>query len=242
MTKGKMLYEGKAKKLYEIPGEKDLVWVEYKDDLTAFNAQKKGTFEGKGVLNAQITSLIYNYLSKRGVMTHLISEPSSRESVCRKLQIIPLEVVTRNRLAGSTAKKFAMDEGTPLDRPLVEFYFKNDALNDPFVSDDQALLLRAARDRKELDELRAAALKINAELIPFFREVGLELIDFKLEFGRDSSGQLLLGDEISPDTCRLWDIESREKLDKDRFRRDLGNVQGAYEDVFNRLKKRWGKS
>lgn len=241
MNKGKLLYEGKAKKMYDIPGEKNLIWVEYKDDLTAFNAQKRGNFDGKGVINCQITSLIYRYLNERGVKTHLVSEPSNHEMVCHRLKIIPLEVVTRNRLAGSTAKKFALDEGSPLQRPLVEFYYKDDALNDPFISDDQALMLKAARDQKELDELKAAALKINGELMGLFREAGMELIDFKLEFGRDESGQLMLGDEISPDTCRLWDLSTQEKMDKDRFRRDLGNVQAAYETVLSRVQERWGR-
>lgn len=241
MTKGKLLYEGKAKKIYEIPGEGDRIWVEYKDDLTAFNAQKKGSFAGKGRINARITSLIYRYLNSRGIKTHLVSEPSENEMICQKLEIIPLEVVTRNRLAGSTAKKFGIEEGSPLPKPLVEFYLKNDALGDPFVSDDQALMLKAAKDQNELNHLKTAALKINSELISFFKEVGLELIDFKLEFGRSSSGEILLGDEISPDTCRLWDVKTQTKMDKDVFRRDLGDVQHTYENVLGRLKEKWSQ-
>lgn len=241
MNKGPLLYEGKAKKIFSIPGEDDLIWVEYKDDLTAFNAQKKGSFDGKGLVNAQITLLLYSELAKRGVQTHIVSETSKTEMVCRKLTIIPLEVVTRNRLAGSTAKKFGLEEGSPLPKPLVEFYYKNDALNDPFVSDDQALMLKAANDRAELDELRRQALQINTELQFIFKEVGLELIDFKLEFGRDSKGKIILGDEVSPDTCRLWDLKTQEKMDKDRFRRDLGNVEETYNDVLKRLKDRWSR-
>lgn len=239
MNKGELLYEGKAKKIYDIPGEKNSIWVEYKDDLTAFNAQKKGSFAGKGTINARITSLIYRYLNSRGIKTHLISEPSEREMICQKLEIIPLEVVTRNRLAGSTAKKFGIEEGASLAKPLVEFYYKNDALNDPFISDDQALMMKAAKDQIELNQLKTMALQINSELIQFFKAVGLELIDFKLEFGRTSSGEILLGDEISPDTCRLWDVKTQQKMDKDVFRRDLGNVQNTYENVLGRLKEKW---
>jgi len=239
MEKGKLLYEGKAKKIYDIPGDTNAIWVEYKDDLTAFNAQKKGSFAGKGRINARITSLIYRFLNSRGIKTHLMSEPSDHEMVCQKLEIIPLEVVTRNRLAGSTAKKFGIEEGSPLPKPLVEFYFKNDALGDPFISDDQALMLKAAKDQNELNHLKTAALKINSELISFFKEVGLELIDFKLEFGRSNSGEIMLGDEISPDTCRLWDVKTQTKMDKDVFRRDLGDVQNTYENVLGRLKDKW---
>lgn len=240
-SRGKLLYEGKAKKVFEIPNEQELVWIEYKDDLTAFNAQKRGTFQGKGRINARITSLIYAHLKSKGIRTHLVSEPSEEAMVCEQLKIIPLEVVTRNRLAGSTAKKFGITEGEKLEKPLVEFYLKNDGLGDPFVSDDQALMLKAAKSQAELEELKAAARKINEALIPFFREVGLELIDFKLEFGRNHKGELVLGDEISPDTCRLWDVQTQEKMDKDRFRRDLGDVQGTYENVLGRLKQRWSK-
>lgn len=235
-SKGKLLYEGKAKKVYEVPGNAELVWIEYKNDLTAFNAQKRGSFDGKGRINARITSLVYNYLKTKKVNTHLVSEPSETEMICRRLTIVPLEVVTRNRMAGSTAKKFGIEEGTRMERPLVEFYLKNDALGDPFVSDDQALMLKTVKAASELQELKAAALRINDALIPFFASTGLELIDFKLEFGRDSGNELILGDEISPDTCRLWDAKTGEKMDKDRFRRDLGNVQGTYENVLERLK------
>lgn len=235
-VKGDLLYEGKAKKMYNVPGQDDLVWVEYKDSLTAFNAQKKSSFSGKGAINAAITSLLYARLEKEGVATHFVESVNEHEMVCRKVKVIPLEVVTRNRLAGSTAKKLGQEEGTPLTAPLVEFYYKDDALGDPFISDDQALVMKTVNRREELDELRNAALKINNVLKKIFLEAGLELIDFKLEFGRTAKGQLLLADEISPDTCRLWDTKTGEKLDKDRFRRDLGRVEESYAEVLKRLK------
>jgi phosphoribosylaminoimidazole-succinocarboxamide synthase len=237
--KGSMIYEGKAKKVFEVVGHSDIVWVEYKDDLTAFNALKKGTFDGKGEINCQITALIYKFLASRGIETHLVAETSPRDLVCKKLKIIPLEVVTRNILAGSTAKKLGLAEGTPLDQPLVEFYYKDDSLNDPFISDDQALLMKAGKNQQELEELKTLARKINTELRNFFKEIRLDLIDFKLEFGRDPNGQLMLGDEISPDTCRLWDHGTGEKMDKDRFRRDLGKVAETYQNVLKRMKERW---
>lgn len=239
LTRGELIYEGKAKRIYHIPREKHLVWVEYKDDLTAFNAQKKGSFYGKGMVNCQISTIIFHHLSELGHKTHLVGEPSNFEQICRKLLIVPLEVVVRNRLAGSTAKKFGIVEGTALEKPLVEFYYKDDALNDPFVSDDQALMMKAAKDQKELEELKSHARKLNSDLVNIFSRIGIDLIDFKVEFGRAHTGELLLADEITPDTCRLWDIKTGERLDKDRFRRDLGGVREAYENVLERLKKRW---
>jgi len=236
MTKGEMLYEGKAKKMYSVAGRDDVIWVEYKDSLTAFNAQKKGNFAGKGAINCQITALLYKKLESSGVNTHLIETISEHELVCRKVRITPLEVVTRNRLAGSTAKKLGKEEGTPLSAPLVEFYYKDDALGDPFLSDDQALMLQTVASRSELDELRASALKVNKVLQEVFLQAGMELIDFKLEYGRDGQGRLLLADEISPDTCRLWDVKTGEKLDKDRFRRDLDRIEESYQEVLKRLK------
>lgn len=235
-VKGELLYEGKAKKMFAVAGRDDVVWVEYKDSLTAFNAQKKGSFGGKGAINAQITSLLYRKLKSFGVNTHFIEDIGPHEMICSKVTIVPLEVVTRNKLAGSTAKKLGKEEGTPLKAPLVEFYYKDDALGDPFLSDDQALMLNAVGSRAELDELRAAALKINKILQEIFHSAGLELIDFKLEFGRDGRGTLMLADEISPDTCRLWDRKTGEKFDKDRFRRDLGRVEESYQEVLQRLK------
>ncbi len=237
MNKGELLYEGKAKKIFSVPGHDDVVWVEYKDSLTAFNAQKKSSFSGKGEINARITALIYDRLNKAGIATHFVESRGDKELICRKVNIVPLEVVTRNRLAGSTAKKLGKEEGTPLKEPLVEFYYKDDQLGDPFVSDDQALVMGAVKSRAELDELRREALKVNDVLKPLFQDAGMELIDFKLEFGRDEHGRLLLADEISPDTCRLWDLKTGEKLDKDRFRRDLGRVEESYREVLERLSK-----
>ncbi len=235
-AKGEMLYEGKAKKMFAVAGSDDLIWVEYKDSLTAFNAQKKSSFSGKGAVNCQITALLYKKLQTSGVATHFIEAVNDHELVCRKVRVIPLEVVTRNRLAGSTAKKLGKEEGTPLPGPLVEFYYKDDALADPFVSDDQALFMQAVTAKSELDELRAGALAVNKVLQAVFLSAGMELIDFKLEYGRDNKGQLLLADEVSPDTCRLWDTKTGEKLDKDRFRRDLDRIEESYKEVLTRLK------
>lgn len=238
--KGAQLYEGKAKKVFEVIGQPNKIWVEYKDTLTAFNAQKKSSFEGKGTINSQVTSLIFKYFAQNGIRTHLVQDLNARESICEKLEMIPLEVVVRNRLAGSTAKKLGIEEGTPLEAPLCEFYYKNDGLGDPFISDDQALVLKTVRDRSDLEKLKKKALEINQALKTFFLEVGLELIDFKLEFGRDGEGHILLADEISPDTCRLWDTKTGERMDKDRFRRDLGRVEETYREVLERVQKKWG--
>ncbi len=234
--KGELLYEGKAKKMYAVEGQPKEIWVEYKDSLTAFNAQKTGSFAGKGAINSQITAHLYARLKLAGMRTHLIEVINDHEMICEKVAIIPLEVVTRNRLAGSTAKKLGKNEGTAISSPLVEFYYKDDALGDPFLSDDQALLMGAVEKREELDVLKRLALAINEILRAEFQRAGLELIDFKLEFGRTLDGEIVLADEISPDTCRLWDMKTGEKLDKDRFRRDLGNVEGAYREVLQRLK------
>jgi phosphoribosylaminoimidazole-succinocarboxamide synthase len=238
--KGKQIYEGKAKIAYAIEGHDDLVWFEYKNSLTAFNAQKKGDFAGKGKVNRDIATIIFRYLKNEGIDSHWIEDIGETETVTRKLQIIPLEVVVRNVLAGSTAKKFGIEEGRALKKPLVEFYYKDDALGDPFISDDQALMLEAAT-QTEMDELKRQALAVNEKLIPFFQKVGLRLVDFKLEFGKQKDGKIMLADEITPDTCRLWDSESGEKMDKDRFRRDLGGVKESYEKVLQLLEDNWGK-
>jgi phosphoribosylaminoimidazole-succinocarboxamide synthase len=235
-VKAELLYEGKAKKMFAVQGRPEEVWVEYKDSLTAFNAEKKGSFAGKGRINAKITSLLYGRLTKAGIRTHLIKDVSDTEMICQKLTIIPLEVVTRNRLAGSTAKKLGKPEGTSLEQPLVEFYYKEDALGDPFLSDDQALMMKAVPVREDLEILKTKARAINEVLRAEFAKAGLELIDFKLEFGRNTNGEIVLADEVSPDTCRLWDISTGEKYDKDRFRRDLGKVEESYQEVLNRLK------
>jgi phosphoribosylaminoimidazole-succinocarboxamide synthase len=212
---------------------------EFKDSLTAFNAQKKGSFENKGKLNRNITSLVFRFLAKQGIGSHRVADVGETEMVTEKLEMLKVEVVVRNVLAGSTAKKFAIEEGTPLEKPLVEFYYKDDALADPFISDDQALMLKVCSTQKELDELKALALKVNAGLIEFFAAANLTLIDFKIEFGRNSRGETVLADEITPDSCRLWEKTTGERMDKDRFRRDLGGIKESYEEVFKRLQGYW---
>jgi phosphoribosylaminoimidazole-succinocarboxamide synthase len=235
--RGEMIYEGKAKRLYAVKGRSDLVWQEFKDSLTAFNAQKRGSFPEKGALNSQICALLFEELESKGIRTHRVLEIPPTVVVTKKLEMIKLEVVVRNVLAGSTAKKFAIEEGTPLSEPLVEFYYKDDALGDPFVSDEQAIFLKTVRQKTELDELRTFGLLVNSALKTIMDKANLTLIDFKIEVGRDSNGLLYLADEISPDCCRLWDKKTGEKMDKDRFRRDLGGVEEAYREVCHRLVK-----
>lgn len=237
--KGEFRYEGKAKRIFEVVGSPDLLWMEFKDSLTAFNAQKKGSFSNKGVINKQIAVLIFRYLSSRGIKSHWVADVSEREWICQRLTIIPLEVVVRNWLAGSTAKKFGIEEGTALKAPLVEFYYKKDELNDPFVSDDQALVIGAAQDQAQLNTLKKQALAVNEALVHFFSKMGIRLIDFKIEFGVSERGEVILGDEITPDSCRLWDLATNEKLDKDRFRRDLGRVEESYQEVLKRITSTW---
>ncbi len=238
---GELVYEGKAKKLFSIAGEPELLFQEYKDSLTAFNAQKKGSFTEKGALNREICALLFDELERNGVLTHRVQEVPPNAIVTRKLQMVKLELVVRNVLAGSTAKKFSFEEGTPLEAPLVEFYYKDDVLGDPFVSDEQALMLKTARSRAELDALRTFGLKINSVLVPYLLKADLRLVDFKIEVGYDKAGVLRLADEISPDTCRLWDAKTGEKMDKDRFRRDLGGIEEAYRGVRDRLRRAGGK-
>lgn len=237
--KGDLLYEGKGKRVFHINGESDILLQEFKDQLTAFNAEKKAQMAGKGSLNCLITSTIFRFLQNQGVQTHFVERISDTEWVTQKLKMIPLEVVVRNTMAGSTAKKFKIEEGTPLETPLVEFYYKVDELGDPFMSDAQALMLKTVESQKQLDELKFIALKVNTSLLEFFSRCEINLIDFKLEFGTDSQGHFVLGDEISPDSCRLWDKATNEKMDKDRFRRDLGQVLEKYEDVWQRIQKNW---
>lgn len=237
---GSMLYEGKAKKIYELPGEPGSIYMEFKDSLTAFNALKKGSFEQKGPVNRDIASLIFAHLRKSGIASHWVRDEGERGMVAKKVKIIPLEVVVRNTLAGSTAKKLGIPEGKVLPKPLVEFYYKSDELQDPFVSDDQILLLDIAGE-SDLKNIKEQALKVNAALQGLFKNVGITLVDFKIEFGRDAGGTILLADEITPDCCRLWDAATQEKLDKDRFRRDLGSVKESYEEVLNRLRQGGGK-
>lgn len=238
-SKGEFKYEGKAKRAFAVADHPEYMWMEFKDSLTAFNGEKTGSFQGKGAINNQITSLAFKVLKDREIPSHFVEQINTNEMVCDKLKIIPIEVVVRNRLAGSTAKKFGLEEGSELEKPLVEFYYKNDALGDPFISDDQALMLKAVEKQSQLEELKDLARKVNAVLIEFFAKAGMHLIDFKLEFGFDENGQILLGDEITPDTCRLWDQVSGERMDKDRFRRDLGQVEENYQEVLKRLRACW---
>ncbi len=234
-SKGELLYEGKAKRVYSVVDQNDVVWLEFKDSLTAFNAEKKAELDDKGPINRNIATYIFKYLADKDIGSHWLESPGERDMVCRKVEIIPLEVVVRNTLAGSTAKKFAIEEGTALEEPLVEFYYKKDELGDPFISDDQIIALKICDNKVVLDELKKRALRVNTELKALFAKANINLIDFKLEFGTLPNGDIVLSDEISPDSCRLWDMDSNEKMDKDRFRRDLGGVKEAYMNVYNRL-------
>ncbi|MGE5508707.1 MAG: phosphoribosylaminoimidazolesuccinocarboxamide synthase [Chitinophagales bacterium] len=233
METGAKLYEGKAKVVFAT-GDPELLVVHFKDDATAFNGEKKGTIADKGVLNARISARLFTYLAQAGVPNHFVTTLSERDLLCRKLEIILLEVVVRNVAAGSLAKRLGLAEGTALPSPVVEFYYKRDDLGDPLVNDSHIRALGLATPA-ELDALTAASLKVDALLSEFLRPRQVELIDFKLEFGRTSDGQVLLGDEISPDTCRFWDRQTGERLDKDRFRRDLGGVEEAYQEMWRRI-------
>ena len=236
MAPADLIYEGKAKKVFKDSKGAETVILEFKDSLTAFNAQKKGSFENKGQVNRKIASLIFKYLSSHSVDSHFVEDIGSIHMRVKKVKIIPLEVVVRNILAGSTAKKLGLIDGTLLSEPLVEFYYKNDALEDPFVSDDQIIMLKVAA-KSDLNNLKTKALQINSLLKKLFSEAGIDLVDFKIEFGFDQKNQILLADEITPDCCRLWDQKTKEKLDKDRFRKDLGLVKESYEDVLARLSR-----
>lgn len=232
MKKLEMLYEGKAKKVYTTDVE-DVYIVDYKDDATAFNGQKKGTITGKGVINNKMTNHIFRMLEKEGIPTHYVEELSDRETAVKKVEIVPLEVIVRNVAAGSFSKKLGIEEGTKLIAPTLEFSYKDDELGDPFINDYYAIAIGAAT-QEEIDKITDLVFKINTCLVKYFKEAGIDLIDFKVEFGR-YKGDIILADEISPDTCRLWDAQTHDKLDKDRFRRDLGNVEDAYQEVFKRL-------
>ena len=236
MNFGKLLYEGKGKKIYMADTSASVI-LQYKNDLTAFNALKKGGFPKKGFYNAQVTQRVYEVLQKKGIATHFISALNETAHHCHKLQMIPLEVVIRNTLAGSTAKKFFMKEGTPLKKPLLEFFYKKDEWEDPFINDEQALMLGAVEKLQDLEQIKKVALQVNEVLLETFSNVGINLVDFKLEFGWDEHGTLRLGDEITSDSCRLWDAKTGEKLDKDVFRRSLGDVDSAYKEVYARLYK-----
>lgn len=230
----KKIYEGKAKKLYTLKGHPDLLLQEFKDDATAFNAQKKGKILNKGIINCELTTFIFTYLRKKGVRNHFVKQISSNEMIIKRLKIVPIEVVIRNIAAGSLLKKTRFKEGHQLIKPIVEFYYKDDALGDPMISDSHALAMKIATEG-DLKTLKQMALKINSILKPFFLKRGLKLVDFKLEFGKDNTGRIMLGDEITPDTCRLWDKKTNKKLDKDRFRFDLGGVNEAYAEVRKRI-------
>ncbi|MCB6982794.1 MAG: phosphoribosylaminoimidazolesuccinocarboxamide synthase [Peptostreptococcus sp.] len=232
MEKLEQVYEGKAKKVFKTENP-DYVIVSYKDDATAFNGLKKGTIEGKGVINNLMSNKLFEYLEKNGVNTHFVETIDNRDTVVKHVEIVPLEVIVRNVAAGSFSKRLGVEEGTPFDQPTVEFSYKNDDLGDPLINDSFALALKLAT-QEEIDQIKSMALKVNELLKELFLECNIKLIDFKLEFGR-FHGQIILADEISPDTCRLWDKETNEKLDKDRFRRDMGNVEGAYAEVRRRL-------
>ncbi|MCI8837485.1 MAG: phosphoribosylaminoimidazolesuccinocarboxamide synthase [Hungatella sp.] len=232
MEKKELLYEGKAKKVFTTE-DPDALIVSYKDDATAFDGQKKGTIVGKGAINNRMTNHVFRLLEAEGVPTHLIEELNDRETVVKKVEIVPLEVIIRNFSAGSFAKKMGMEEGIQLKCPTLEFSYKNDDLHDPFINGYYALALDLAT-QEEIDVISRYAFKVNEVMRRYFAGLGIELIDFKIEFGR-FHGQIILADEVSPDTCRLWDKETHEKLDKDRFRRDLGNVEDAYNEVFRRL-------
>ncbi len=232
MEKKELLYEGKAKKVYTTENP-DVLIVDYKDDATAFNGVKKGTIVGKGVVNNRMTNHIFKMLEEKGIPTHFIEELSDRETAVKKVEIVPLEVIVRNVAAGSFSKKLGIKEGFRLLSPTLEFSYKNDELGDPMINDYYAVAIGAAT-REEIDKITELVFKINEILVDYFKSIKVDLIDFKVEFGR-YKGQIILADEISPDTCRFWDSETHEKLDKDRFRRDLGHVEEAYEEIYRRI-------
>ena len=233
MKKMEQLYEGKAKRVF-LTEDPEVVIVSYKDDATAFNGEKKGMISGKGVVNNRMTNHVFKKMEKEGIPTHLVEELNDRETAVKKVEIVPLEVIVRNVAAGSFSKRMDVEEGTELLCPILEFSYKNDELGDPFINDDYALALGLA-EQEEIDTIRTYAKKVNEFLKGYFLDAGMKLIDFKIEFGRLPDGTIILADEVSPDTCRLWDVDTNEKLDKDRFRRDMGNVEEAYEEVFRRL-------
>ena len=233
MKKLKLLYEGKAKKVYQTEMAQRLI-VEYKDDATAFNGLKKGTIVGKGIINNKMSNRLMQRLEDAGIPTHFVTELNDRETVVQRVSIIPLEVIVRNIAAGSFSKRYGVEEGTVFEQPTIEFSYKNDSLGDPLLNMDHAKALKLATDA-EIATIRTMALRINEILKSFWAECGVTLVDFKLEFGRLSDGTIILADEISPDTCRLWDAKTGDKLDKDRFRRDLGGVEDAYAEIMRRL-------
>ena len=228
-----MLYEGKAKQVFATENP-EIVMVHYKDDATAFNGLKKGTITGKGIINNRVTNFMMKKLEGEGVPTHFVEELNDRDTLVKKVQIVPLEVIIRNISAGSFAKRFGVEEGIVFENPTIEYSYKNDDLGDPMINTAQALALKLATPA-EIETIRTMSFKINDVMKAFFKEVGVDLVDFKLEFGRLTDGTIVLADEISPDTCRFWDSKTHEKLDKDRFRRDLGNVEDAYQEMMKRI-------
>ena len=234
MNKLEQLYEGKAKKVFATENP-DIVIVSYKDDATAFDGAKKGTILGKGAINNQMSNFLMSQLEKAGVPTHLVEELNERETAVKKVSIVPLEVIIRNISAGSFAKRYGVEEGIVFDQPTIEFSYKNDDLHDPLINDYHAVALKLAT-WEEIEQIKTYAFAVNEFLKKTLAECGVTLVDFKLEFGKTSDGTIVLADEISPDTCRFWDSKTGEKLDKDRFRRDLGNVEGAYQEMSRRLR------
>ncbi|MCR5323708.1 MAG: phosphoribosylaminoimidazolesuccinocarboxamide synthase [Lachnospiraceae bacterium] len=233
MEKKEMLYEGKAKQVFATD-DPEVLLVHYKDDATAFNGLKKGTISGKGAINNRVTNFMMQVLEKEGVPTHLVEELNERDTLVKKVTIVPLEVIIRNISAGSFAKHYGVEEGIVFDEPTIEFSYKNDELGDPLINEYHALALKLAT-KAEIERIKELAFKTNEVMKKFFKERKVDLVDFKLEFGRLSDGTIVLADEISPDTCRFWDSETHEKLDKDRFRRDLGNVEDAYKEMLKRI-------
>ncbi len=233
MEKKEMLYEGKAKRVYatDMP---EVLLVSYKDDATAFNGLKKGTIAGKGAINNRVTNYMMKQLEKEGIPTHFVEELSERDTLVKKVTIVPLEVIIRNISAGSFAKRYGVEEGIVFAEPTIEFSYKNDDLGDPLINDYHALALGLAT-KAEIETIKNMAFKTNEVMKKFFKNLNVDLVDFKLEFGRLSDGTIVLADEISPDTCRFWDSDTHEKLDKDRFRRDLGNVEDAYQEMMKRI-------
>jgi phosphoribosylaminoimidazole-succinocarboxamide synthase len=234
MQKKELMYEGKAKQVFSTDDE-NLIIMHFKDDATAFNGIKKAQILNKGVLNCEITNIIFNYLKENGIPTHFVEKLNDRDQLCKKVNIIPLEVIVRNIIAGSMAKRLDIPEGTKANTTIFEICYKNDKLGDPLINDDHAVALNVCT-RDELNQIRSLTLKINELLQKLFAKMNITLVDFKIEFGKDRDGNIVLADEISPDSCRLWDSTTNEKLDKDRFRRDLGKVVEAYEEILSRLK------
>lgn len=233
MKKGEMIYEGKAKKVFKTD-DPQLFIVDYKDDATAFNGLKKGTILGKGAINNRVTNHLMKLLEAKGIPTHIVKELSDRETLVKKVKIIPIEVIVRNIAAGSLAKRLGLPEGTKMKSTVLEYSYKNDELGDPMINEYHIFAMDFAT-KEELGLIADYSLKINKYLSEYLKDLNIELVDFKLEFGKTDDGKLILADEISPDTCRFWDSVTKEKLDKDRFRRDLGNVEGAYQEIMKRL-------